>query len=125
MYKRQALALVALAYGLDDRLGERASFGVRHALFERGEDIADPAVLQRLADDLGLGLPDDADHARVLADYEEGKQRGVKGSPHYFGPGGDAFCPSLQISRDADEQFVIVPDRQRLGEFIDHCLGPE
>jgi predicted DsbA family dithiol-disulfide isomerase len=120
-----ALALVARAYGVDDRLGEQATFAVREAIFERGEDVADPVVLQRLADDLGVGLPDDADRARVLADYEDGKQRGVKGSPHYFGPGGDAFCPSLQISRDADDQFVIVADSERLLAFVDHCLGPE
>ncbi|MDO8390858.1 MAG: DsbA family protein [Actinomycetota bacterium] len=117
-----ALALVSRAYATDPRLGERASFLVRDALFEHGQDISDPIVIQRLADELGIGLPDDADHQQVLADYAEGQQRGVKGSPHFFGPDGDVFCPALQISRDEHDEFVIAADRARLTEFVDRCL---
>lgn len=117
-----ALALVSRAYTVDARLGERATFLVRDALFEHGLDIADPTVLQRLADELGIGLPEDADRARVLADHAEGQERGVKGSPHFFGPHGDVFCPALQISRDENDDFVILADRQRLTEFVDRCF---
>ncbi|CAB4365574.1 MAG: disulfide bond formation protein DsbA [Actinobacteria bacterium] len=117
-----ALALVSRAYEADPQLGERATFLVRDALFEHGQDIADPMVLQLLADELGVGLPDEADHARVLADYAEGQRRSVKGSPHFFGPDGDVFCPALQISRDEQDAFVIVADRQRLTEFVDRCF---
>jgi len=117
-----ALALVSRAYARNPRLGERATFLVRDALFEQGQNIGDPVVLQRLADELGVGLPDEADHARVLADYAEGQQRGVKGSPHFFGRDGDVFCPSLQISRDENDQFVIAADRERLTSFVDRCL---
>jgi len=118
-----ALALVNRAYRIDHHLGERASFAVRDALFEHGTDIADPRVLQALADDLAVGMPDDDDHQRVLFDYEEGRQRGVVGSPHFFAGGESAFCPALQISRDDHDEFVIVADRDRLTAFIDRCLG--
>jgi len=117
-----ALAMVARADAVDHRLGERATFLVRDALFEHGQDISDPLVLQQLADELGVGLPADTDHQQVLADYAEGQQRGVKGSPHFFGADGDVFCPSLQISRDENDQFVIAADRERLTSFVDRCL---
>ncbi len=118
-----ALALVGRAYRIDHHIGERAAFAVRDALFEHGTDISDPSVLQALADDLAVGMPDADDHQRVLADYEEGKRRGVVGSPHFFAAGESAFCPALRISRDADDHLVIAADRHRLGEFIDRCLA--
>ncbi len=118
-----ALALVSRAYRIDHQIGERAAFAVRDALFEHGMDISDEAVMQALADDLSVGLPDEMDHARVLADFEEGRQRGVIGSPHFFSRGESAFCPALSISRDADDHLVIAADQARLGEFLDLCLS--
>ena len=118
-----ALALVGRAYRLDRLLGERAAFAVRDALFEHGMDIGDERVLQALADDLAVGMPDAADHERVLEDHEEGRRRGVVGSPHFFAAGGSAFCPALQISRDADDHLVIAADHVRLAEFFDLCLA--
>lgn len=119
-----ALALVGRAYRVDRQLGERAAFAVRDALFEHGMDICDHEVLQALADDLAIGIPDAADHERVLDDYAEGRRRGVVGSPHFFAAGRDAFCPALQISRDASDTLLIAADHRRLAEFVDTCLGP-
>ena len=118
-----ALALVGRAYRIDHHLGERAAFAVRDAIFEHAMDIAADDVLQALADDLAVGVPDAADHELVLADYEEGRARGVIGSPHFFAHGQNAFCPALNISRDANDQLVIAADQQRLAEFFDLCLS--
>lgn len=118
-----ALALVGRAYRIDHHLGERAAFAVRDAMFEHAMDISDPSVVQALADDLAVGLPDEADHQRVLADLEEGRTRGVIGSPHFFAHGQGAFCPALNISRDADDHLVIATDQRRLAEFFDLCLS--
>ena len=112
-----ALALVARAQRTDPLLGERASFEVRDALFERGQNIADLAVLQALAEQLGIPMPDETDHAAVLADWEAGKARGVIGSPHFFAAGRDEFCPSLHITR-ADHGLTIHRNAERLGDFL-------
>lgn len=120
----EALALVARAYRTDAHLGEWMSFAVRDALFERGEDISDPAVLAQLADDVGIGLPDDADRAAVRADWEDGRARGVIGSPHFFAPGADMFCPSLDITKDPDTGLSIHADARRLQEFLDRVIPP-
>lgn len=120
----EALALVARAYRAGTRLGERMSFAVRDALFERGEDISDPAVLARLADELGVGMPDDTDRAAVRADWEEGRARGVIGSPHFFAPGADMFCPSLDITKDPETGLSIHADAGRLQQFLDRVIPP-
>ena len=72
----EALALANRAYRSDLLLGERVSFALRDALFEEGRDISDRAVLDDLAHDLGVPMPDEADHAAVLADWHEGQRRG-------------------------------------------------
>ena len=118
-----ALALVSRAYATDVALGERASFLVRDALFEQGRNIDDPSVLAQLAAELGVGLPDDGDRARVAADWEEGKRRGVLGSPHFFGLGGDVFCPSLDITRDPETGLSITRSTERLRQFLATSLG--
>lgn len=117
-----ALALVVRAYAGGVTLGERASFALRDALFEHGQDISDPAVLQQIADDLGVGMPDEFDRDGVRADWEEGRQRGVVGSPHFFCGDDGVFCPALSITRD-DSGLTITADRARLTEFIDRCLA--
>ena len=114
----EALALVARAYRTDLRLGEQASFAVRDALFERGVDIADPAVLAAIAESLGVPLPDDADRETVRADWEDGCRRGVVGSPHFFAAGTDMFCPSLQISKDPVTGLAVHADATRLQQFL-------
>ncbi len=115
------LALIARAARHDVRLGERAAFLLRDALFEQGEDIGDTAVLRRLAGELGCGMPDDDDHAAVLADYAEGQRRGVMGSPHWFHGEADAFCPALQITR-GDAALIIHENAERLNAFLTHSF---
>ena len=53
----EALALIEHAYATDARTGEAATFVVRDALFEKGLDISDPAVLESIAADLLSLIP--------------------------------------------------------------------
>jgi predicted DsbA family dithiol-disulfide isomerase len=117
-----ALALVARAYRTDPRTGERAAYAVRNALFEHGSDIADSAVLARLADDLAIDQPDDDDRAAVLTDWQQGTARGVIGSPHFFAAGDSAFCPSMRITKGGGG-LTIHRDAKRLGEFLDQAFA--
>jgi predicted DsbA family dithiol-disulfide isomerase len=114
-----ALALIAAAYATGDGPGERAAFRVREALFERGADISDPAVLDAIARELGVSVVD-ADRQTVLDDWSEGAGRGVQGSPHFFCGGRDVFCPSLSLSRDDHGQLHVVPDPAKL-QSLDGC----
>ncbi len=114
-----ALALANRAYRTDLRLGERVSFALRDALFEEGRDISDRAVLEDLARDLGVPMPDASDRAAVLADWHEGQRRGVLGSPHFFCGGADVFCPSLDITKDPVDGLSVVRDASRLAAFLD------
>ena len=63
-----------------------------------------------MADRFGLTpLDADATEAAVRADWDEGRRRGVVGSPHFFTPdGGGWFCPGLAISRDEAGAFVVA-----------------
>ena len=117
-----ALALAARAYRADVRIGEELSFALRTALFEEGQDISDPVVLKAIADRFGTGMPDEADHAAVLADWREGQGRGVLGSPHFFCGGADAFCPSLRITKDPVDGMSIVKDLARVTAFLHQCF---
>lgn len=118
-----ALALVARGYRTDPALGERASFVLRDALFESGQDISDPVVLARIADEIGITMPDDTDHAAVRTDWQEGRERGVKGSPHFFCGAIDAFCPSLDISKAPGHGLSIARDASGLTKFIEQCFA--
>lgn len=44
----------------------------------------------------------------MRADWEEGRRRGVIGSPHFFTADGSWFCPGLAISRDDAGNFVVA-----------------
>jgi predicted DsbA family dithiol-disulfide isomerase len=118
----EALALVHRAYRTEFQVGERVSFALRDALFEEGQDISDPVVLEYLAHDLGVVTPDESDRTGVVADWHEGQQRGVLGSPHFFCGGADVFCPSLDITKDPVEGAAIVRDVSRLTKFLERCL---
>lgn len=100
--------------------GEEAAFAVRDALWEHGRDIGDEKVVAELAAEFDLTITD-ADRAAVLADYDEGQARGVKGSPHFYCGDRDEFCPSLQMARDADGVLHVKPDPYRLEEFLEGC----
>ena len=67
-----ALALANHAYRTDLNVGEQVSFAFRDALFEKGCDISDRATLEHLAGKLGVDMPDESDHADVVADWHEG-----------------------------------------------------
>jgi predicted DsbA family dithiol-disulfide isomerase len=118
-----ALALAHRAYRTDLRVGERVSLALRDALFEEGRDISDPVTLAYLAEDLGVTQPDGSDRAAVVADWHEGQERGVLGSPHFFCGSADVFCPSLDITKAPEAGLSVVRDVSRLAEFVDRCLG--
>ncbi len=121
---RDALALANRAYRTDFQVGERASFALRNALFEEGRDISDLSTLEDIARDLGVAMPDESDHAAVLADWHEGQRRGVLGSPHFFCGDDNVFCPSLDITKDPVQGLSIVRDTSRLTDFLSRCLPP-
>ncbi len=106
-----AFALTAAADRAGDvALSEQVGMAVRDAVFEKGLDIGLPEVVAPIAERFGLEpLDPAATEAAVRADWEEGKARGVVGSPHFFAPdGGNWFCPSLAISRDDVGNFVVA-----------------
>jgi predicted DsbA family dithiol-disulfide isomerase len=117
-----ALALAARAYEVDARTGERVSLALRDALFERGLDISDDVVLDAIAAIHGLDPPGEAGRAAVLAEWEDGRRRGVRGSPEFFVAGRGYFCPTLHIRR-VDGQLQIRPDPDALDEFLGACLA--
>lgn len=113
-----ALALAAAAYERGLEVGEAVSLELRDRLFERGENIIEPDVLAAVATSHGLPPPDPAaGNATVLEDYEEGRRRGVIGSPHFFAGGTGFFCPALHIEHD-DGRFTVTPTPERFDEFL-------
>jgi predicted DsbA family dithiol-disulfide isomerase len=123
-----ALALANRAYRTNLHIGERVSFALRDALFEEGQDISDRVVLEYLAHDLGVVMPDESDRSDVVADWHGGIQRGVLGSPHFFCGSESVFCPSLNVTTDHIESVSIARDVSRLTGFMERCLaqpGPE
>ncbi len=119
-----ALALAAAAYDVDVATGEAVSLELRDLLFEQGRDIADLAVLAEVAERHGVAFdPADPPVDRVHADHTEGVARGVQGSPHFFTPAGAFFCPSLDISRDAQGHLRITADAAGFAQFVDSCFA--
>jgi predicted DsbA family dithiol-disulfide isomerase len=112
-----ALALAAAAYRESRSAGEQISLALRDALFEEGRDVADADVLVAIGRSFGVQA-EPVDDAAVLAEWKEGRRRGVQGSPHLFTAGHDAFCPSLDIQR-VDGDLVIEPDPAALERFVD------
>ena len=103
------LADVAAAYRRSPDEGERRSLEVRDAIFERGS-VPDP------------GESTEADLATVQADYDEGRARGVQGSPHFFTANGDFFCPSLDITHEGGG-LQISFDAEGFSSFMDAVFG--
>ena len=118
-----ALGLAASAYEVSDAIGEAVSFRVRDALFEEGRDISEANEVGRIAAEFGL-KPVSIGEARasVNAEWEQGRHRGVKGSPHFFVEDREWFCPSLLIKHEG-ETFEIDIDRARQSEFLDAVLS--
>jgi predicted DsbA family dithiol-disulfide isomerase len=117
-----ALALTAAAYERGDEVGEAVALAVRWALFEEGLDVSSPEVLAEIAAHHRLPAPGPAHHERVVADWHEGRDRGVVGSPHFFVGDRSWFCPGLDISHD-EAGFHVRPDRDAFAEFLDAAFG--
>lgn len=116
-----ALALTSLAYSRDVAVGEAVGLALRDALFERGLDVVDPEVLQGIAAAHGLDATL-ADPEAVRSEYEEGKARGVTGSPFFLVGEVGFLCPSLEITK-VDGHFVINTDVAALDDFADRVFG--
>jgi hypothetical protein len=117
-----ALVLAGRAYQRDLATGEHVSLLLRDALFEHGRDVSDPLVLHDIARRAGVAPPDPSEHHGVLADWREGVDRHVVGSPHFFLGDDDWFCPTLRISR-VDDQIRIERDVDAFERFMDACFG--
>jgi len=117
-----ALAVASAAYRQGDRIGEAVSIALRDALFEGGRDISLPGVLVAIANAHGVVDIGPEDDRAVQAEWREGRSRGVKGSPHFFCGKVDAFCPSLDISRDRAGDVWLRRDAEALDLFLTECF---
>jgi predicted DsbA family dithiol-disulfide isomerase len=117
-----ALRLTAAAEREGEQVGEQVSLALRDALFEQGLDISRSAVLDEIAVRHGIRVEPE-DGAAVRADLDEGVRLGVVGSPHFFTPGGDFFCPALDISRDEHGHLHVDADPQGFDHFMTACFG--
>ncbi len=116
-----AMTLAAAAYRRSPHLGERLSLSLRDALFEQGRDIGAADVLAELAREHQVEPPDAVDRPAIVADWNEGRRRGAKGSPHFFVSEG-YFCPALEIKR-VDGRLQVTADRSGFDEFIERALS--
>ena len=117
-----ALALAASAYDRGLGVGESVSLALRHALFEEGRDVSDPDVLGEVARAHGLEGAG-RDEAAVRREWDEGRARGVRGSPHFYCGPNDVFCPSLDIGRDAEGHLQVHRSVELLDAFLSNCVG--
>ncbi len=117
-----ALAVAASAYRRDDRTGEQVSLALRTALFEEGRELADPSELLAIARAAGLEGADPDAEQLIRDDWEEGRRRGVTGSPHFFADGAGFFCPSLAIER-VDHHLQITSDPAAFAAFTSAAFG--
>ena len=113
-----ALNLAAAGYGIDRATGLAVSLRLRSLVFEEGRNVADPAVLAEVAASFGLAAPSTDPIDSVLDDYEEGKRRGVRGSPDFFIGDDEFFCPSLDLGHDADGALTSSFDADGLRQLI-------
>jgi predicted DsbA family dithiol-disulfide isomerase len=118
-----AFGLAAAAYALSDTIGEAVSLAVRDALFEQRLDVADHDVLGAIANRFGVEpLDPQAAESAVGTDWQRGKARGVRASPHFFVGDCDWFCPSLVICHERDGfDIQIAADTMR--DFYAAALG--
>lgn len=113
-----ALELAAAGYATDMATGLAVSLDLRKALFEHGRNIGDPAVLAEIAADHGLEVPSEGSRDAVQADYDEGRSRGVTGSPHFFVGQDNFFCPALDLGHDAGGNLTARLDTEGLAAFF-------
>ena len=118
-----AFGLAAAAYRKGDDVGEAVSLAIRHAMFEAGRDLVDDAVLRDIGAPFAvqtLSLEDAT--AAVNADWEAGRGKGVKGSPHFFVDDRSWFSPSLKISKDGG-RLTIRRDDETLADLYAAAFG--
>ena len=122
-----ALNLASAAYEQDAATGLRVSVALRAALFEEGQDISDPEVLESVATSCGLSdrstrsttiSPTNGATPAVEADYAEGQRRGVRGSPDFWVGSEEFFCPSLSLSHTEAGALNAEFDGAGLAEFV-------
>lgn len=114
-----ALALTEAAYALGPWVGEAVALDLRTELFERGHDVSDPAVLAAVAARHGVTGP--GDEATVRRDLEEGRARGVVGSPHFFVGEQSLFCPVLDIHH-AGGHLAVAVDAAAYERLVADCF---
>ncbi len=113
-----ALNLAAAAYERDPATGLAVSLELRSALFEHGVDIGDPDALALIAGAHHLPAPSPTAGTAVQGDYDHGRERGVKGSPHFFVGADDFFCPALDLGHDVDGHLTARFDADMLAQFF-------
>jgi len=114
-----ALNLAASGYERNPATGLAVSLELRSALFEHGHDVSDPEVLAHIAAIHELAPPPAQASAAVTTDYEAGRERGVKGSPHFFVASDDFFCPALDLGHDDEGHLTARFDAEMLAAFFD------
>jgi predicted DsbA family dithiol-disulfide isomerase len=118
-----AFGLIANAYAHDDATGEAVSLAVRDALFEQGRDIADGNVLRHIGAPYGVTpLDRESAQAATRRDWERGRDRLVRGSPHFFVGNRNWFCPSLAIKRRGATFDIALAD-ETMRDFYEAALA--
>lgn len=112
-----ALNLAAAAFDVDAETGLAVSLALRDAVFEHGQDVSDPEVLASIATQFSLDPPATAASARVQADYDDGKRRGVRGSPDFWVGDEEFFCPALTLGHD-DSGLTAEFDTNGFEQFM-------
>ena len=82
------------------------------------------AMLTPLARRSGFDVTVIGDRARVEARLEEGRTRGVQGSPHIFIGDSGMFCPLLDIERDRLGGVHMRERFERFEAFVQEHLAP-
>jgi predicted DsbA family dithiol-disulfide isomerase len=113
-----ALNLAASGYEVDPATGLEVSLALRSTVFEQGQDVSNPEVLAELAARFGLATPGTDPVDSVTNDYEDGRRRGVRGSPDFFIGDDEFFCPSLDLGHDSEGTLTSRFDVDGLRQLI-------
>ena len=120
----RAMGPAAAAYADDADIGEHLSLRLREAVFEEGRDVGDDGELKALAGEFGIEVATrPVAEKLVRAEWERGRDRGVRGSPHFFAGNHNWFCPSLKIHHVGDD-FDISFDERGIEQFYDAVFRP-
>jgi predicted DsbA family dithiol-disulfide isomerase len=120
-----ALRLTCVGYEAGLSVGEAIALDLRRRLFELGQDIAHPDVLDEVAAQHGLvrpADPTDPESDPPVTEWHIGKERGVQGSPHYFTKSANFFAPSLDIER-VDGKLEVHADPAGFERFARTVLA--